>query len=215
MAEGDSWDESTPTDANLAVSIDNYNRELRKGVRGRMAHEHVWADSQSATSEAGQHKFLTLRMQDSAVAIAGSQVGAVYLTSSGSGSYIMAINTATQEVNLSKRLYYWFMGGDIATGSNASAELVLISDGRVSLANAICSTTASGGDGIQIDVIYEGTSIWTATSSQLILAPGSTSTAVSSFVQTVMTAGGSLTIDVDKVGTGTAGGNVTVMLEVG
>lgn len=107
------------------------------------------------------------------------------------------------------------MDGAAETGANPSATLELISDGRLAAAKAYCTTTASGGAGIQIDVNYNGASIWTATGSQIILAPGSTSTSVTTFVTTNVTAGGVLKIDVDKVGTGIAGGNVTVMLEVG
>lgn len=215
LGDGDTWDEANPTDATTAISIDDYMRHIQKGVRSRMAFEHEWPASQSATAEAGKHKYVTLQMQSAAVSLSGTQVGALYLTSSGSSSYIMAINTATQKINLSKKTYFWYMDGAAETGANPSATLELISDGRLAAAKAYCTTTASGGAGIQIDVNYNGASIWTATGSQIILAPGSTSTSVTTFVTTNVTAGGVLKIDVDKVGTGIAGGNVTVMLEVG
>ena len=215
LGDGDTWDEANPTDSTVAINIDDYMRHVQKGVRSRMAFEHEWPSSQSATAEAGRHKFLTLQMQGAAVSLTGTQVGALYLTSSGNSSYIMAINTATQEINLSKKNYFWYMDGAAETGTSVSAKLELISDGRIAAAKAYCTTTASGGDGIQVDILYNGSSIWTATASQLLLAPGSTSTSVTSFVSTNVTAGGTLVIDVDKVGTGIAGGNVTVMLEVG
>lgn len=52
--------------------------DLRKGVRSRMALEHEWPSSQSATSEAGKHKFVTLQEQASKPTLAGTQVGALY-----------------------------------------------------------------------------------------------------------------------------------------
>ena len=215
LGDGITWDETTPVDATTASQIDDYNRELRKGVRSRMALEHEWPASQSATSEAGQHKFLTLQLQSSAPAISGTQVAALYHgTVATTGDVLFFINTATQNIALSKKMYYWYYDGAVATGTKQGAVLYLLSDGAIRLARGYCKTVASGGDGIQVDVLYNGSSVWTATASQIILAPGSTSTSVASFVTTNVTAGGTVWLDIDKVGTGTAGGNVTIMVEV-
>ena len=216
LGDGDTWDEATPVDSTVAIYIDDYNRDLRKGVRSRMAHEHEWPASQSATSEAGKHKFITLQMQSTMPAIAGTQVGAVYQkTIATTGDALFFVNASTKEVNLSDRTYFWFVADDLSTGTNVSAQFYLVSDGTIKVARAYCSTTASGGAGIQVDVNYDGASVWTATANQLILAPGSTSTAVAAFATAAVTAGGLLTLDIDKVGTGTAGGDLTVLVEVG
>lgn len=215
LGDGITWDEANPTDSTTASSIDDYDRDLRKGVRSRMALEHEWPSSQSATAEGGVHKFITLQKQAAAPAIGGTQVAALYHGTIGTtGDCLFFINTATQNITLSKKMYYWYYDGDVATGTKQGATLYLVSDGRICLARGYCQTVASGGDGIQIDVLYNGSSIWTATASQIILAPGSTSTSVTSFVTTNVTAGGTVQLDIDKVGTGTAGGNVTVMVEV-
>ena len=214
IGDGTTWDEATPTNATNATQIDEYNRDVRKGIRSRMALEHEFPASQSATSEAGVHKYLTLQMQGAAPSIGGTQVGALYITSSGAGSYLMHINTATQEINLSKKLYFWYMDGAATTGADISATLELLSAGRVNVAKAWCSTTASGSE-IQIDILYNDVSIWTDTSNQVILSAGSTSTNVTSIVSSIVTAGGTLKLDVDKIGSGIAGGGITVMLEVG
>ena len=66
LGDGNSWDETVPTNATLATLIDEYDRDLRKGVRSRMAFEHEWPSSQSATNEAGKHKFITLQNQSTA-----------------------------------------------------------------------------------------------------------------------------------------------------
>lgn len=215
LGDGITWDETLPDD-NVAISQgDDHILDLRKGVRSRMALEHEWPASQSATAPAGKHKFLTFQLQTAAPTLSGTQVAALYHgTQATTGDVLYFINTATQSIALSKKMYYWYFGGGIATGTKQGATLYLISDGRIALARGYCTTTASGGDGIQVDVNYNGSSIWTATANQIILAPGSTSTSVASFVTTNVTAGGTFQIDIDKVGTGTAGGNVTVMVEV-
>ncbi len=92
LGDGITWDESTPTDATTANQIDDYNRDLRKGVRNRMALEHEWPSSQSATSEAGQHKFISLQSQASVPVIGGTQLGSIYMSS---GSTLMfSVGTA-------------------------------------------------------------------------------------------------------------------------
>lgn len=78
LGDGANWDETVPTDATVAVNIDDYNRDLRVGVRSRMAHEHEWPSSQSATSPSGKHKFITLQNQSTKPTLSGTQVGAVY-----------------------------------------------------------------------------------------------------------------------------------------
>lgn len=214
IGDGTTWDEFEPTNNTLATQIDEYNRDIRVGIRGRMAHEHEFPASQSATSEAGKHKFLTFQMQGAAPSIGGTQVGALYITSSGAGSYLMHVNTATQEINISKKLYFWYMDGAATTGEDISATLELVSAGRINAAKAWCSTTASGSV-LQFDILYNDVSIWTDTSDQVILAAGSTSTAVTSFASTNVAEGGTLKLDVDKIGSGIAGGGITVMVEVG
>lgn len=78
LGDGDSWDETLPSDATTATQIDDYNRDLRKGTRSRMALEHEWPASQSATSEAGRHKYITFQSQSTKPALSGTQVNAIY-----------------------------------------------------------------------------------------------------------------------------------------
>ena len=85
LGDGTTWDETTPTNATVATQIDDYNVDLRKAVRSRMALEHEWPASQSATSEAGKHTFITLQEQAAKPTIAGTQLGAVYIKTSASG----------------------------------------------------------------------------------------------------------------------------------
>jgi hypothetical protein len=87
LGDGDGWDETLPTNATLATKIDDHNRDIRKGVRSRMALEHEWPSSQSATSEAGQHKFITLQNQGTQPALSGTQHSALYIKTDGGTGY--------------------------------------------------------------------------------------------------------------------------------
>ena len=217
LGDGTSWDETTPTDATVAIQIDDYNRDLRLGIRSRLALEHEFPTSQAATAEAGRHKLVSLQRYTAAptTVLSGTQIGVLYCSTVGTtGDGLFYLNASTQAVNLSRKLYFWYIDGTAEPGTNISSTLYIISAGKIIVGRAYAST-APGGSEIQIDVLYNGSSIWTATSAQLILAAGSTSTTVTGFVTTNITAGGTFVIDMDKTGTSTPGGNVTVMLEVG
>ena len=217
LGDGLTWDESVPTDGTTAIQIDDYMREIIKGVRSRLALEHEFPTSQSATAEAGRHKLISLQRYTAAptAVLSGTQYGVVYLKTVGTtGDALFYLNVATQEVNLSRKSYFWYMDGAAETATKASATLYIVSAGKILVGRGYASTAPTGSE-LQIDVLYNGSSIWTATSSQIILQAGSTSTTVTGFVTTNITAGGTLVIDVDKIGATNAGGNVTVMIEVG
>lgn len=99
LGDGNTWDETLPTDATVAIYIDDYNRDLRKGVRSRMALEHEWPASQSATSEGGKHKFITFQAQTAAPTITGTQIGAVYMNTS---NQLVAVDSGAVETILVK-----------------------------------------------------------------------------------------------------------------
>lgn len=217
LGDGTTWDESVPTDATTAFQIDDYDRDLRKGVRSRFALEHEFPASQAATAEAGRHKIVSLQRQTAVPTsvLSGTQIGVLYCSTIGTtGDGLFYLNAATQPVNLSSKLYFWYIDGTAEPLSNASSTLYILSAGKI-VAGRMYAGTAPAGSEVQVDVLYNGSSIWTATNSQLILAAGSTSTSVTSFVTTNITAGGTFVIDIDKTGTTTPGGNLTVMLEVG
>jgi hypothetical protein len=216
IGDGITWDETAPTDATIAIQIDDYTRDIKKGVRSRLALEHEFPDSQAATSEAGRHKYVSFQVQaTSPLTPTGTQVGCVYVKTIGTtGQGLVYMNDATQDIVLSRKLYFWYLDSAVETGTNVSAKLYLVSDGKI-VAARVYAGTAPTGCPLQTDILYNGVSIWTATSGQTILQVGSTSTTVTAFVTTNVTAGGLLTIDVDTIGSSTPGGNVTVMVEVG
>ena len=149
LGDGDTWDETTPTDATVAVNIDDYNRDLRKGVRGRMALEHEWPDSQSATSEAGRHKYISFQTQAALpdAAIAGTQIAGLYVKTQG----LFFVNTASDEVQIVSGTAVGD-GKILANATDASADYVdskigtsLTVSGTNLQVIAITSTTAVNG----------------------------------------------------------------------
>jgi len=105
MAVGDgvTWNEALPDNNTTASEIDDYDRDLRVGVRSRLALEHVWPSSQTATSEGGRHTFVTFQAQTAAPTMAGTTGGGLYVTTAASpalvfvrsdGSEVTLVNTA-------------------------------------------------------------------------------------------------------------------------
>ncbi len=78
LGDGITWDEDNPVDGTTAILIDDHMRDLRKGFRGRFALEHEMPASQSATSEGGKHKYITLQEQGTKPTLSGTQKGALY-----------------------------------------------------------------------------------------------------------------------------------------
>jgi len=137
LGDGNTWDETTPTDATVAVDIDDYNQDLRKGIRSRMAIEHEFPASQAATAEAGMHKFITLQQQGAKPTLAGTQKAAVY-------------------AKTDNNLYFENSGGTEITIVSGTA----VGDGKV-LANATDTTAGyitSKMDGASIVNLGTGTS---------------------------------------------------------
>lgn len=100
LGSGDTWDETTPTNATIATQIDDYNRELRIGVRSRMALEHEWPSSQAATAEAGMHKFITFQDQAVKPPLSGTQVGGFYTKSTGAANAVFFEDSAGNEIQI-------------------------------------------------------------------------------------------------------------------
>lgn len=95
LGDGVTWAESLPDNNTLAHQIDDYDRDLRVGVRARMAREHVWPETQTATRDGGHHAFVTFQQQTAAPTLLTtlSQVGALYVGSSASGYPLLFENS--------------------------------------------------------------------------------------------------------------------------
>jgi len=95
LGDGITWDESQPTDATAAIQADDYFRDIKKGIRGRMALEHEFPASQSVTAEAGMHKFITFQAQASAPTISGTQIAGLYVSTANALTFINSAGTST------------------------------------------------------------------------------------------------------------------------
>jgi len=81
LGDGITWDETLPSDSTLVSAGDDHIKDLRKGTRSRLAREHEFPASQSATNEAGVHKFITLQAQTGEPTLSGTQVAIIYKSS--------------------------------------------------------------------------------------------------------------------------------------
>ena len=142
MAVGDgiTWDEAAPTDATLATKIDDYNRDVRKGARLRLANEHEWPSSQTGTDEAGQHKFVTFQQQGSTPTMGATQKGIIYLDTDGalifssSGGSSFPIADATS------------ISSNVVSITNTMISAVTTSTAAIPADNSVPQT----GEGVQI-----------------------------------------------------------------
>lgn len=145
VGDGSAWDETTPVDATLVSQVDDYERDLRIGVRSRMAFEHEWPSSQSATAEAGKHKFITLQNQAAKPTVSGTQIAAVYTKTNGSGlQELFWENEAGTELQLTNRASLNISTGStlqVLSTSNAAATVI---SGTFPLSDAIPQTGSGG-----------------------------------------------------------------------
>lgn len=95
LGDGTTWDETTPTDGTNAVNIDDYNRDVRVGTRKRMAIEHEWPSTQTGTSQAGAHRFITLQAQTSSPVVTGTQIGGVFLNTNQQLCFVNSASNTT------------------------------------------------------------------------------------------------------------------------
>lgn len=72
--------------------------------------------------------------------------------------------------------------------------------------------TASAGQSIIIDVNKNGTTIWSTQSNRVTISAGSNTATQTTFNTTSLASGDYLTVDIDQVGTTTAGADLTVQI---
>lgn len=92
LGDGTQWDEANPQQSTEANTIDSYERDLRIGVRSRMANEHVWPSSQTGTSQAGQHIFISMPVQTSTPVLPLGQSGLIFINTGSVLSFFDGTN---------------------------------------------------------------------------------------------------------------------------
>jgi hypothetical protein len=143
--DGTEWIETTPTNNDLANEIDDNMRDIKKGIRSRMALEHNWPTTQTGTNQGGFHAFVTLTTQTSVPSLVygtDTQASSIFATASGTGIATVCHNSQGGRVILNHSDYA-NGGGVIPKGG------IIIWSGAVSAIPAgwqICDGTNSTPD---------------------------------------------------------------------
>ena len=117
--DGSTWDESNPQDSTVANTIDDHIQDVKKGVRARLALEHVMPASQAATASGGRHLFVSFVHQTVAPTIPGT-AGVVW-------------------VGTDKALYFTNSAGTDAAIIGTNAKIPVIAGGTLG-SIALCSS---------------------------------------------------------------------------
>jgi len=146
LGDGATWNESLPDNDTDLVRGDDYQRDLRVGVRSRMAHEHLWPSSQTGTAQAGYHKWVTFQpaTTNPSDLIAGTTAGAISFVSSA-GYQMLVADSAGRNVQVT------YTGGLHGAGIHMSGQT------KGGMAYAAGATTAGWsvvGIGTTNDIMY-------------------------------------------------------------
>ncbi len=112
------------------------------------------------------------------------------------------------------RQIHWCIPGTLSTGTTKSGKVTYRGPTlTLKTADATVKTAPVGADLI-FDINDGGTSIWASTQANRVkVADGATSGTQTSFDDTSIAAGAVVTLDIDQVGSGTAGADADVCLE--
>lgn len=138
--DGSTWDETQPTQSTLANTIDSVTRDVKSGVRARMANEHNWVAAQSSTASGGQHLYISFQQQPSTpvfplvgtttqdgILYSSSGVGLCYSTYNTGAFNVVTLVGSGQTINISNG-YYSATGtiGDILIGQTGTSHTVKV-----------------------------------------------------------------------------------------
>ena len=110
------------------------------------------------------------------------------------------------------RAFSWFVSGTLTTGTNFGARYIVPQDMTIKKCWLIVRTAPTGAS-IIIDINKNGSTIWTTQANRASIAASATSGSTTTFDVTALTAGDYLDLDIDQVGSSTAGADLTVVLE--
>lgn len=174
--DGTDWNEGDPSDTTVANTIDDHLQNVKKGVRARMAHEHVWPASQDATASGGHHSFITFQKQAAAPVLAATTAGALYV-GSAAGFPLIFQNSGGTEVTL------------VGSGASRVSAVAGGTLGSIVICSSASPTTlavlAASAVGLPL-VTMSGTAapVWTALSSVAIASAAVTGGHITSLIGT-------------------------------
>ena len=110
------------------------------------------------------------------------------------------------------RAFSWFVQGTIATGTNFGPRYVVPQNLTI-IKCWLIVRTAPASQSILIDINKNGSTIWSNQSNRGAITASSTTGNTTTFDTTALSAGDYLDLDIDQVGSGTAGVDLTIVLE--
>lgn len=110
-----------------------------------------------------------------------------------------------------KRVLVWYVSGELETGTNLSVRFDVPFSGTIIKATAYAKT-APVDDDLIIDLNKNGTTLWA--SDKLTISDGDSTGSKTSFDSTTVSVDDYFTLDVDQVGSTTAGEDLTVQLQI-
>ena len=144
--------------------------------------------------------------------VPGSALSSLGSISAGAGA-IPTVNLTLPSANAS---ILWYLDGSVNTGDGQSATIRVPFSGTITRAD-IYVGTAPVSQSIIINIRKNGTDIWTEPPSadqRLAMTTAGTPVNTTTFNVTSVTAGDYFNLDVDQIGSGTAGSNLTVELTI-
>jgi len=105
------------------------------------------------------------------------------------------------------------IGTDATTGTNKTNQIIIPRAGTISKCWINAKTAPVGADLI-CDINKGGTTIWSTQANRIKLTAGNTSGSQTSFDVTSVVEGDLITIDIDQIGSSTAGKDITVILQI-
>lgn len=106
-------------------------------------------------------------------------------------------------------LYAVAVTGTLATGTSQTPIVVITASETMSKVYANVKTAPTG-QSILIDINLNGSTIWSTQSNRVAIAAAATAGTQTSFDTTALVQGDVLTFDIDQVGSGTAGADLTI-----
>lgn len=118
------------------------------------------------------------------------------------------------KLKYTRQIMWFIIDATLATGTDKSATIVYRGPTLTLVRWDFRAKTAPTSAAMIADVNVGGTSLWNATqANRPTIAAAATSGTGTSFDTTTLSDGDVLTLDIDQVGSGTAGGQVTLILE--
>ena len=184
----------------------------------------TWSDNQVLTAAALNGEFnniindyngnITNANIAAGAAIAGSKIGTGIAESkitfdttsghshNGSDSKLIQVN----------RAFAWYIAGTLATGASQGPRYVVPQNMTITKVWLIVRTAPTNA-AILIDIHKNGTTIWSTQGNRGTIAAAGTTGNTTTFDTTALSAGDYLDLDIDQIGSGTAGADLCVVLE--